>query len=86
MRLFNFRNIFPFMVIFALVAASCNGDKNPAATPQKAAIEVKTAVVTNRDIKEYQDFNGVTQYLKRKACALISQAISPTCPTSVAVR
>lgn len=67
MRLFNFQNIFPFMVIFALVVTSCNGDKNPAATPQKAAIEVKTAVVTNRDIKEYQDFNGVTQYLKKES-------------------
>ena len=69
MRYFNFRDIYPFKGVFALtVLVSCSGDGNKTAANQtKAAIDVKTTLVKVRDIKEYQDFNGVTQYQKKES-------------------
>ena len=68
MRHFNFRDIYPFIGVFALmVLVSCSGDGNKATADQtKAAIDVKTALVTLRNIKEYQNFNGVIQYQNKE--------------------
>lgn len=61
------RNIVPFVGVFALVVVSCNGGKNTAPSTEKAAIDVRVTTVKTRDIKEYRDFNGVTQYQKKES-------------------
>lgn len=68
MRLFNFRDIYPFMGVFALmILVSCGGNNKKTPVQKKTAITVKATTVETRDIKEYQDFNGVTQYQKKES-------------------
>ena len=67
MRFFNFRYNSPLLGILTLILISFNGGKNSEPAPVTAAIEVKSAVVNITDIKEYQDFNGVTQYQKKES-------------------
>lgn len=67
MRLFKLCNLFPLISVLTLVTASCGGDKNQASSSEKPAIDVKAVLVKIRDISEYQDFNGTTQYQKKES-------------------
>lgn len=62
----NLKNVFLYLGILALFF-SCKGNNKDTPAPEKTAIEVKTVMVLNRDIKEYQVFNGATQYLKKES-------------------
>ena len=66
MRRINIKCVFPVLGVLTLLMASCKGTNNNAPAPKKAAIEIKTAMVEVRSIREYQDFNGVTQYQKKE--------------------
>lgn len=63
---FNFKNVFPY-IGFITLFFSCKGNNNDVPTPERAAIDVRTAMVKITDIKEYQDFNGITQYQKKES-------------------
>lgn len=63
---FNFKNVFPYIGLITLFF-SCKGNNNDVPTPERAAIDVRTAMVKITDIKEYQDFNGITQYQKKES-------------------
>ena len=66
MRLLNSIKSLPLISVLGFCIVSCNGSKNTESSPTKTAIEVKAARVKITDIKEYRDYNGVTQYQKKE--------------------
>lgn len=66
MRVFKFNEFFLVLGLLVFLLISCKRDIKKGPAIKKAAIEVKTAVVEIRNIKEYLDFNGVTQYQKKE--------------------
>ena len=67
MRLYNFLDFSLFAGAMVLLLSSCNGGQNSITTPAKPAIEVRVATVKIKNIKEYQQYNGVTQYQKKES-------------------
>ncbi len=66
MKYSNFKVVILFMGFFMFLVVSCNRGNEKETDHERAAIDVHTATVTTRNIVEYQDFNGVTQYQKKE--------------------
>ncbi|WP_031428295.1 efflux RND transporter periplasmic adaptor subunit [Flavimarina sp. Hel_I_48] len=66
MRLLNSMGFIPLLSIMLLFMVSCNDGNGTPPLSVKAAIDVRAATVEVTNIKEYREYNGVTQYQKKE--------------------
>ncbi|KKK67751.1 hypothetical protein LCGC14_2950950 [marine sediment metagenome] len=67
MRLLNFMGFIPLLSVMPLFMVSCNGSNDTPPPSVKAAVDVRAAIVEVTNIKEYREYNGVTQYQKKES-------------------